>query len=75
MPILGITTEHSVVRDELKKTGNYPFYYDDVDGISKFLTKVVEDYPSICTNDRNYGKRFLKESVINQYCKLVTQLG
>lgn len=74
-PILGITTEQSVVRDELNKTGNYPFYYDDVEGISKFLTKAVTDYSSICTNDRTYGERFLKDNVINQYCKLISRLG
>lgn len=74
-PILGITTEQSVVRDELNKTGNYSFCYDDVEGISKFLIKVVQDYPSICTNDRYYGEKFLKDNVINQYCKLVARLG
>lgn len=74
-PILGITTEQSVVRDELKKTGNYPFCYDDIVGISSFLTKAVEDYPSICINDIHYGERFLKDNVINQYSKLVARLG
>lgn len=73
-PILGITTERSVLRDELSKTGNYPFSYDDVDGISKFLTTAVEDYRSVCTNDVNYGEKFKKDHVINQYCKLVSQL-
>ena len=74
-PIIGITTEQSVVRDELNKTGNYPFRYDDIAGISKFLTKAVGDYSSICTNDIHYGERFLKDNVINQYSKLVARLG
>lgn len=74
-PILGITTEQSVVREELKKTGNHSFCYNDIEGISKFLVQAVEDYSSICTNDIHYGKKFLKESVINQYNKIITKLG
>lgn len=73
-PIIGITTEQSVIREELEKTGNYSFSYYDADGIAAFLSKAVTDYASIQTNDKNYGDRFSPENVINDYCKLVDRI-
>ena len=74
-PILGITTEQSVIRDELTRTGNYPFGYYDVDGISVFLKSVVDDYNSILTNNKEYGEQFKTCNVIKRYCQILSQLG
>lgn len=73
-PILGLTTEQSVIRDELEKTGNYPFRYNDIEGVAAFLARAVSDYESILTNDKEYGSRFYTENVISEYCKLVDTL-
>lgn len=73
-PILGLTTEQSVIREELNKTGNHPFAYNDVEGIAAFLTRAASDYESIQTNDREYGSRFSPLNVIKEYCKLVDSL-
>ena len=70
-PIIGITTEQSVIREELEKTGNFAFNYYDADGIASFLTRAVADYASIQTNDKKFGARFSAENVIKDYCKLV----
>lgn len=70
-PILGITTEQSVIRDELTKTGNYPYKYDDVDGIAKFLSRAVENYDDINTNDNEYGRKFKTANVVNEYVSIV----
>ena len=74
-PILGITTEQSVIRDELTRTGNYPFGYYDVDGISFFLKTAVDDYNSILTNNKEYGERFKTCNVIKRYCQILSHLG
>lgn len=73
-PILGLTTEQSVISDELRKTGNYAFNYYDVDGIASFLTKAINNYDSILTNDKDYWTFFSKDRVIKSYCRLVDNL-
>lgn len=71
-PILGITTEQSTIRDELNKTGNHSFNYQDAEGVASFLVSAIENYPSVCTNDCNYWKRFAKESVLSEYDRLIS---
>lgn len=73
-PIIGLTTEHSVIRDELKKTGNHPFGYKDVEGVADFITKAVTDYESILTNNKEYGSRFSVDNVVSEYCQMVDTL-
>lgn len=73
-PILGITTEQSVIRDELTMTGNYPFSYNDVDGIASFIKKAVVDYESLLTNDKDYGERFYSENVIKGYQAIIDSM-
>lgn len=73
-PILGITTEDSVVANELIKTGNYSFGYYNYKGIAEFLHKAINEYESIDTFDRNYYKQFELNSVLDNYSKLVKKL-
>ena len=73
-PILGITTEQSVIKDELSKTGNYHFEYNDANGIALFIKRAVDDYESILTNDTDYGEKFSTENVIKEYCNLIDRI-
>lgn len=73
-PIMGITTDQSVIRDELVKTGNYAFSYNDVCGIASFLKKTVRNYESVLTNDIGYGMKFSINNVIGEYCQLIRRL-
>lgn len=73
-PILGLTSEKSVIRDELTATGNYPLGYNDVDGVAEFLHRAITDYQSILTNDRNHGEIFSVKNVISEYKNLLKQL-
>jgi glycosyltransferase involved in cell wall biosynthesis len=69
-PIVGLTMEESVVANELNKTGNKHFDYNDVEGLSEYLHLAINDYNSICQNDKSYYRRFLVDntSAILQDC-------
>lgn len=73
-PIIGITTECSVVANELNKTGNHVFKYDDASGIAQFLQRVIDDPGIALTNDKNYYKQFLVENVARQYLELIDKM-
>lgn len=73
-PIIGITTENSVVANELSKTGNHVFKYDDSHSLSIFLNKVVEDFSFARTNDVDYYKKFLVENVSEEYLKILNNI-
>ena len=73
-PIIGITTECSVVANELNKTGNHVFKYDDASGIAQFLKRVIDDPGIALTNDKNYYKQFLVENVARQYLELIDKM-
>lgn len=70
-PIIGITKEHSVVANELKKTGNYVLGYNDVQGICELLSNAVDNYQSLCNNDVNYYKRFMIASVSDRFHEIL----
>ena len=73
-PIIGITTECSVVANELNKTGNHVFKYEDASGIAQFLQRVVDEPGIALTNDKDYYKQFLVENVARQYLELIDKM-
>lgn len=70
-PILGICTKQSVIKDELRATGNHPFEYCDEDGVCDFVAQAIDNYDSICTHDINHWKIFQTENVLNEYDKII----
>ena len=73
-PIIGITTEISVVANELLKTGNHVFKYEDSNSICKFLENIIYNPEIAKTNDLEYYKQFLVENVADKYLKIINQL-
>lgn len=73
-PILGITTEDSVVANELIKTGNYSFGYYNYKGVAEFLHKAINEYESIDTCDKKYYKQFELNSVVDIYSNIVNKI-
>jgi len=70
-PIIGIVKQGSTIREELEKTSNYTFDYDDSDSLAKFLEKAITDYPSICSNDTQYWKKFSVDNVLAEYDRII----
>lgn len=73
-PIIGITTDCSVVANELDKTGNHVFKYDDSSSIAEFLKSVVDNPGIALRNDKEYYKKFLVENVTKQYIELIDMI-
>lgn len=73
-PIIGITTENSVVANELLKTGNHVFKYDDHISISDFLQNVILNPAVAKTNDTEYYKQFISENVAHKYFELLKNI-
>lgn len=73
-PIIGITTENSVVANELSKTGNHVFKYDDSESLCNFLETVIDNPDVAKTNDVEYYKRFLVENVVEEYLELLKRI-
>lgn len=73
-PIIGITTENSVVANELMRTGNHVFKYHDSNSICDFLQQVIIDPSFAKTNDTNYYKKFLAENVAEKYLDLLNKI-
>ncbi len=73
-PILGITREESVVANELKKTNNHVFGYNDVGGISQFIRVAILNYDTISQNDHDYCHRFSVENVTKLYDQLINKI-
>ena len=73
-PIIGITTDNSVVANELNKTGNHVFRYNDSFSLSNFLRRVIKNPSIAMTNDTDYYKRFLSENVAMKYMELLSEI-
>lgn len=73
-PIIGICTKQSVIKDELRSTGNYAFEYYDEDGVCEFIVKALEDYSSICTNDTEHWKIFRTDNVLREYDRIIREI-
>ena len=73
-PIIGITTDNSVVANELNKTGNHVFGYDDSLSVSDFLYRTILNREIANTNDTQYYKQFLSENVAVKYRELIEKI-
>ena len=73
-PIIGITTDNSVVANELKKTHNHIFKYNDYESLSAFLAKIIEKPSMAYTNDTEYYKLFEVNKITSEYLELIKKI-
>ena len=73
-PILGLTTEGSVLYKELTRTYNHCFENNEIDSISLFLENAIENYESICVNDISYWTNFDVRKIVKDYRKIIEHL-
>lgn len=73
-PIIGITKENSVVANELYKTGNHVFGYEDSLSLYDFMCKIIKNPIFAKTNDVQYYKQFLVENVAARYQELLSKI-
>lgn len=73
-PIIGITTEGSIIEDDLRISGHRSFRYGDSKGIASYLRYAANDIENISDFDRNYWRRFTVENVARLYIKNVMKL-
>jgi len=73
-PIIGLTKQHSVVANELTKTGNFVYNYNDIEGVETLLYKAITDYDSVNHNDKEYYRKFMADSVIPSYVMIINNL-
>lgn len=66
-PILGLTTPNSVLEKELSSSNNFFFHIDNIDGVKSFIEKAINNYESICTNDKKYRDIFSADNVLSIY--------
>ena len=70
-PILGITTEVSVLADELKSAGHSPFLYGDFKGIENYIDQAINNYENLTNFDKSYGEQYSINNVLKYYYSLV----
>lgn len=73
-PILGLVQKESVLRDELNKSNNFIFEYDDFKGVAEFLFQAICNRSSINTNDKTYWEKFSLDKVLPAYKEIVRKL-
>ena len=73
-PILGITTQGSIMEKDLDKSGHHCFYYGDVNNIKSYLLNLLEGKSNIYNFNKDYWKRFTVESAIEDYRKIVQKV-
>ena len=69
-----MTKQHSVVANELTKTGNFVYNYNDIEGVETLLYKAITDYDSVNHNDKEYYRKFMADSVIPSYVMIINNL-
>lgn len=70
-PILGITTDVSVLKDELTKSNNIVFQYGEELKIAYFLMEILETGTRYSNYDKDYWKQFSPDAVVSRYISLV----
>lgn len=73
-PIIGITTDNSVVANELKKTHNHIFKYNDYESLCSFLAKIIQKPSLACTNDTDYYKLFEVNKITSEYLEHIKKI-
>ena len=66
-PILGITTDQSVLFRELKTTGHKAFVPSDINGIKDYLKTALNNYESLLNYNKDAWKRFDSKTIIADY--------
>jgi|GEM_PF-1299761 len=66
-PILGITSNDSVLSSELKAAGHFSYKHSDRDGIKAYILKMITDYFSLTNVDIYYWMKFEPKYVANRY--------
>lgn len=70
-PILSITTKGSIIEDDMIASGHRSFYFDDIQGISNYLSMASNNYDAITHFNHNYWKQFTVENVSGMYLNIV----
>lgn len=73
-PILGITTDHSVLFDELKANGHNAFNPSNTEGIKNYLKIALYNYNSILDYNKDAWKRFDSKNVKNDYLTILNSV-
>lgn len=73
-PILGITTDQSVLYNELNKTGHHAFNPSDTKGIKNYLKMALLNYDSLLNYNQEAWKRFDSKNVVNDYLEVLREI-
>ena len=71
-PILGLTTDNSVLYNQLRKNGHYSCSSNDIDSIKKIIKKFVDDSSLPDNFNKEAWKEFEANNVANLYSDIVT---
>lgn len=73
-PILGITPEGSVLDCELHKSNHTSIRNSDVDGISDYLERALNNYETLLDFDASYWHRFEPKNVVEEYESIIKDM-
>lgn len=74
-PIMSITTNDSIIMDDMRQSGHNAFLYDDTEGMADHLHRAVTDYPSLLHFDHNHWRSFTVENVTSLYKEQLHKLS
>ena len=73
-PILGITTEGSIMEKDLGASGHHCYHYGDVKGIKSYLISLLAEDKKLYSFDHDYWTRFTVENAIKDYSDIVLKI-
>jgi len=74
-PIMSITTNDSIIMDDMEKSGHNAFLYDDISGMVEYLHRSVSNYGSLQNFDHNHWQSFTVENVTSLYKEQLRNLS
>lgn len=73
-PILGITSNISVLKDELSNSGHKSYIFGDIVGIEEYIYDAIHNFSSLSEFDEEYGEMYKIENVVQKYYEVITAI-
>lgn len=73
-PIMSITTDDSIIEDDMRMSGHKSFLYGDAEGIASYLCQLLDGTVKADGFDRDYWRKFTVENVTELYLDRILKL-
>lgn len=71
---MSITTDDSIIEDDMRMSGHKSFLYGDAEGIASYLCQLLDGTVKADGFDRDYWRKFTVENVTELYLDRILKL-